>query len=447
VPPRRIWVKPSGAVIAPALPPKLSQRTPTLLDLWLKLEPHLLARLAGGLYLCLLFPLVVAYWLVPGRRAKEWLLLLGSLAFIYRFVEPVAAIMLPLVGLLLYALAGTRPGRLRAGVLTACLAAFYLWTMSGGLLAFLGSLPDTWIPILRRFFLPTGLLVQGGERTFFMVFIPLRCISYLWDLHWGKTTRRGLRPFLSWVLFFPMVPGAPFLWHEAFMQQADKPTLPRLDQVLVGLRRVLTGFALITVSYVLPLFHPMGRLLTPLAYSPGEMWASAYWWLGRFFLTVCGQADFNIGWAALFGYQLPENMDRPLRQSNMLEFWRRWNVMVGQFLKTYVYIPLGGNRKGETRTTLNYLAAMLVCGFWHGVHPAFALWGVLHGGSLAVSRWWHRRLGDQVVARVGVLPAKLAGWALTVSFVALTFTLLYAGSAGRSFSVCLQILLRMLALS
>jgi len=177
------------------------------------------------------------------------------------------------------------------------------------------------------------------------------------------------------------------------------------------------------------------------------MWVAAYGWIVHFYLMGAGFADINIGMGALLGYHVPENLNRPLRRTNMLEFWRSWNMMVGEFLKNWVYIPLGGNRKGEARTHLNYFATMFACGLWHGLNPTFVVWGLLHGASLSVNRWWRAHFGEAVVKRLGERPTRLLGWAITFHFVVLTFTMLYSASTGKSFETCMATVLRMLALA
>jgi len=395
---------------------------------------------SGRLLPMLALPLL--YWLLPRGRLRPVLVVVGSIAFIYVMLEPCASWALPLIGILVYAASGHTVTRVRAILITAGLLGLYAWIISGAAGRLLIGLPPEWGATLKVVFGRTSLVM--GNKAIWMIFVPIRMVSYVWDLYAGRTKRRGVADYLAWVTFFPMVPNAPFLWHEPFMAQLAEQRRPQAGEVLKGLRRLVTGLVLVLLANLGNPLLPHVRLIMPLGYSPLEVWQAAVGRLLQFFLNLCGWADINIGWASLFGWRLPENMRHPLRQTSLLEFWRRWNVMVSEFLKLYVYIPLGGSRRGPARTYLNYLVTMVLCGLWHGCNGPLAVWGAVQGVALALNRWWHAR--GSALQKAPTLVVRGLGWMLTLGFVTISFTLLFSGWAEQPLSVALQVIIRMLAL-
>src|SRR5207249_4443693 len=125
-------------------------------------------------------------------------------------------------------------------------------------------------------------------------------------------------------------------------------------------------------------------------------------------------SDMAIGIAKMFGYDLPENFHMPYLATSIIDFWRRWHMTLSAWLRDYLYIPLGGNRKGEARTYINLMITMFLGGLWHGASWNFAMWGMIHGIGLAVNRLWRSRWPDRR------LPWPIA-WPVTLLFVTLAW--------------------------
>jgi alginate O-acetyltransferase complex protein AlgI len=133
-------------------------------------------------------------------------------------------------------------------------------------------------------------------------------------------------------------------------------------------------------------------------------------WSFQLYLDFAGYTDMARGSSRLLGIGLPRNFDWPYRSLSMAEFWRRWHITLGAWLRDYLYFPLGGSRGGDARTYLNLMITMTLAGAWHGAGPGYALWGFLQGVGLSVDRWWRRW------PKHPVLPV-VVSWAVTFTFV------------------------------
>jgi alginate O-acetyltransferase complex protein AlgI len=137
-------------------------------------------------------------------------------------------------------------------------------------------------------------------------------------------------------------------------------------------------------------------------------WATSLSYTFQIYFDFSGYSDMAIGTALMFGCKLPFNFDSPYKALDIQDFWRRWHMTLGSFLRDYIYIPLGGNRSGETRTHINLMATFLLCGIWHGAGWNFIFWGALHGAGLIVRRLW---------GRTGLALSAVVAWLVTFNFV------------------------------
>jgi D-alanyl-lipoteichoic acid acyltransferase DltB (MBOAT superfamily) len=161
----------------------------------------------------------------------------------------------------------------------------------------------------------------------------------------------------------------------------------------------------------------------PAAHSAGEITLAFYAFAAQIYCDFSGYTDMAIGLALLLGYQLPQNFNRPYLALSLRDLWRRWHMTLSRFLRDYLYIPLGGSRKGTTATYRNLMITMLLGGLWHGAAWTFVLWGGLHGAVLALERWLESRreargveradtLGRRVLRRVVIFHVVCLGWVL-----------------------------------
>jgi alginate O-acetyltransferase complex protein AlgI len=252
-------------------------------------------------------------------------------------------------------------------------------------------------------------------------FFSFQLISYLVDRLRGDAPVYPLRPFALFVLLFPHLIAGPIVRHNELIPQFAKD--PRRDglwfRIGVGLTVFTIGFAKKVLvadrlgDYVEALFKDAEQRLLTFQ----EAWNAALAFSFQLFLDFSAYTEMAIGIALLFGLLLPENFRRPYLATDLREFWRRWHITLSNFIRDYLYIPLGGSRHGEGRYVLATLGAMGICGLWHGAGWTYVVWGLWHGVGLIVCRWWGR------LARP--MPA-VAGWALTMLFVVVGWVLFRA---------------------
>jgi alginate O-acetyltransferase complex protein AlgI len=262
-------------------------------------------------------------------------------------------------------------------------------------------------------------------------FFSFQLISYLVDLYRQQAPLYPIRQFTLFVVVFPHLIAGPIVRHNELIPQFD------MNPLRDGLeRRFATGIILFALGFAKKVFvaDPLARISDPLfakaaqaALSFGEAWTAALAFSFQLFLDFSAYTEMAIGIALMFGLTLPENFRRPYASTSLREFWRRWHISLSNFIRDYLYLPLGGSRAGPTRYVFATLVAMGLCGLWHGAGWTFVAWGLWHGGGLIACRIW------QKTARP--MPA-IAAWALTMLFVLLGWVLFRA----RSFSDALSII-------
>ena len=224
-------------------------------------------------------------------------------------------------------------------------------------------------------------------------FFTFETMSYTIDVY-----RREIEPsrryldYLLFVCFFPHLVAGPIVRPQQMLPQlARRPAYDAGAQAR-GLFRIAVGLAKkIAIGDVLAA-GIVGRVFdNPERYSSLEVLVAVYAYAIQIYADFSGYTDVALGSAALFGYELPENFDRPYLARDLQDFWRRWHISLSTWLRDYLYIPLGGSRGSSWQTYRNLMITMLLGGLWHGASWNFVIWGALHGGALAVTRMWQRR--------------------------------------------------------
>ena len=218
-------------------------------------------------------------------------------------------------------------------------------------------------------------------------FYTFQAISYVADVCLMNKYNAEKNPVNVglYVAFFPQLIAGPIVRYEDIAEQIKNRKMT-LDAFEVGCFRFILGLC----KKVL-LADSMAVIVNK-AWSSGAELTSTFAWLGaiaytfQIFMDFSGYSDMAIGLGAMFGFVFPENFDCPYKASTIRDFWRRWHITLSVWFRDYVYIPLGGNRKGEVRTILNISIVWLLTGFWHGANWTFIIWGIIYGILVLVEK-------------------------------------------------------------
>ncbi len=255
-------------------------------------------------------------------------------------------------------------------------------------------------------------------------FFTFEAISYLVDVKTGKIpAERNLVRFLLFITFFPHLIAGPIVRARDFLPQTVRRKHWDWARAELGLRFFLIGlFKKMAIADRMALFaDPVFG--NPIAYSSLAVWTATIAYTIQIYCDFSGYSDMAIGCAHLLGFKLGKNFDRPYLARSVSEFWRRWHISLSSWLRDYVYIPLGGNRRGEIRTSINLAATMVLGGLWHGANWTFVAWGVLHGFYAIVQKQFGdlRRRAGALDAACKTTAGGLVCWALTLFSVMLAW--------------------------
>ena len=262
----------------------------------------------------------------------------------------------------------------------------------------------------RNIFLPVGIS-----------FFVFQSMSYTIDVYRG-----GLQPLRRWIdylfylSFFPQLVAGPIVRARDFLPQIRRnPVVVTREMFGTGVFLILTGlFKKAIVSDYISLNFVDRIFDEPLLYSGFECLMGIYGYALQIYCDFSGYSDMAIGIALLLGFRFPKNFDAPYRSATITEFWRRWHISLSSWLRDYLYISLGGNRKGRLRTYANLLLTMLLGGLWHGAAIRFVLWGALHGAALALHKLWMSVVPGARATGAEMPPARrLVGTFLTFNLV------------------------------
>jgi D-alanyl-lipoteichoic acid acyltransferase DltB (MBOAT superfamily) len=223
-------------------------------------------------------------------------------------------------------------------------------------------------------------------------FFTFQTISYTFDIYRNKVKPvNNIIDFGFYVSFFPQLVAGPIVRAAEFVPQlyqkfklSAREFSHALFLILNGLLKKMLISDYISINFVDRVFE------SPLSYSGFENAMAVYGYSLQIYCDFSGYTDIAIGVALLLGFRLPINFNSPYKAVNITEFWHRWHISLSSWLRDYLYIPLGGNRKGELRKNINLLITMLLGGLWHGAHLRFIIWGGIHGITLVIHKQWTR---------------------------------------------------------
>ena len=221
-------------------------------------------------------------------------------------------------------------------------------------------------------------------------FFTFQQISYLVDSYKKETKEYDFLNYALFVTFFPQLIAGPIVHHKEMMPQfaQTKNKVIRYNNIAMGLFIFAIGlFKKVVIADTFATWATAGfDVATTL--NLFEAWATSLSYTFQLYFDFSGYTDMAIGLALLFNIKLPINFNAPYKAKNIQDFWRRWHMTLSRFLRDYIYIPLGGNRKGSIRTYSNLIGTFIIGGIWHGAGWTFIFWGLLHGLALAIHRVW-----------------------------------------------------------
>lgn len=267
------------------------------------------------------------------------------------------------------------------------------------------------------FFIGNANVVLGTHIPLLHLALPLAIsfftfqqIAYLVDSYRMKTKEYDCMNYAVFVTFFPQLIAGPIVHHKEMM-----PQFANMRNKVKNYRNIALGLFIFSIG----LFKKVVIADTFAVWATAgfdeaevlnffEAWVSSLSYTFQLYFDFSGYTDMAIGAALLFNIKLPINFNSPYKAKDIQDFWRRWHITLSRFLKDYVYIPLGGNRKGEFRTYNNLMATFLIGGIWHGAGWTFVFWGFLHGVAIVIHRFW-KSLGLKMWGWLG--------WLITFNFI------------------------------
>jgi D-alanyl-lipoteichoic acid acyltransferase DltB (MBOAT superfamily) len=245
-------------------------------------------------------------------------------------------------------------------------------------------------------------------------FYTFMAISYVVDTYRRELVPTTLMRFAVFQAFFPHLVAGPIVRASELLPQLEEPRDPRRVDTSRAFFLIVTGlFLKVVIANHLATHIVDDVFAAPDRHSSLEVLVGVYGYAVQIFADFCGYTNIAIGVALLLGFEFPQNFASPYTAVSLQDFWRRWHMTLSRWLRDYLYIPLGGNRKGRILTYRNLMLTMLLGGLWHGAAWTFVLWGGIHGLGLAVERatgWRPHTRAQQWLGRLITFHVVCLGW-------------------------------------
>jgi alginate O-acetyltransferase complex protein AlgI len=219
-------------------------------------------------------------------------------------------------------------------------------------------------------------------------FLSFESAAYLIDVYKGSPATGNLLKYAAYKSFFPKLVSGPITHYQQFAPQLNNLKFPSNERLTEA------GWLIASGAIKKTLIADNLAIYVRLVFDPStldragsiDLWLAIFAYGLQLYLDFSGYVDIVVGTSILFGINLPTNFDFPYMTTSIADFWRRWHISLGNWLRDYIYIPLGGSRLGLVRTCLNLFALMLISGIWHGADWGYLVWGIIHGFALIVHR-------------------------------------------------------------
>lgn len=373
---------------------------------------------SGITFLYYFLPLTIGLYFTVPKRVKNWVLLLSSL-FFYGWGEPRYVMLMGIsilsgygFGMLVERYRQQRAGKILCGISIGVSLSFLLcFKYADFFIRNFRAVTGLEIPLLRLA-LPIGIS-----------FYTFQIISYTVDVYRGETAQKNLIYLAAYIAMFPQLIAGPIIRYRDIAEQLVKRE-HTWSGAAYGIRRFILGLA----KKIL-IANQLGELCDIFRTS-GEKSVMFYWIYAiafglHIYFDFSGYSDMAIGLGRVLGFRFPENFNYPYISASITEFWRRWHISLGTWFRDYVYIPMGGNRKGRGRQLINILVVWMLTGFWHGAEWNFILWGLYFAVLLTVEKLWllQRLAKNRIFSHI-----------YTLFFVGVSFVIFNAENMGQVFS-------------
>ena len=272
-------------------------------------------------------------------------------------------------------------------------------------------------------------------------FFTFQQISFLYDTYVGRIEECDFAKYCLFVVFFPQLIAGPIVLQKHTIPQFTMASFNKsaLMNISVGTTLFIIGLfkKIVLADGIAPIVNTVfnaGEAGHPIPFEAAWMGTIAYTF--QIYFDFSGYCDMALGLARIFGIRLPINFNSPYKAVNIVDFWRRWHITLSAFLRDYLYIPLGGNKKGLSRRYVNLTATMLLGGLWHGASWNFVFWGLLHGFYLILNHAWNaffpRKENSPVV--LGVLE-RIVSQIITLLAVMVAWVFFRAESFGSALAI------------
>ena len=384
-------------------------------------KPNAPMIFSSGLFWLLFLLFLPIYGMLKGSRTKMALFtILFSLYFYYKS-SGIFFLLLITTSLIDWGISHAIFRARRRGLRLAL-----MWLSIGVSLSILGYFKYAnfflwnWNAMVQGNFQPLEIILPVG-----ISFYTFQSISYIVDVYKGRIapTRRWT-DYLFFLSFFPALVAGPIVRADDFLPQLQNNRPATRRMVWTGFWLIIVG--LIKKAVIADYIAQYNDLVfdNPMAYPGLQSLLGILGYTMQIYCDFSGYSDMAIGLALIMGFDLGINFDSPYQSTNLTEFWRRWHISLSSWLRDYVYIPLGGNRKGVFRTYLNNFLTMLIGGLWHGAAWKFIFWGAMHGVGLAVHKMCRpvlKKIPDNWLTI-------FLSWLLTMVYVSLLWVFFRAAS-------------------
>jgi len=369
-----------------------------------------------------------AYWLIPHKTARLVWLLVTCAVFHTHFAGPAGVIPIVVLAVLTYLIGLSRQRWLCVLGIAACVASLLFYKYIGFLcLNVIGLFSAS----AGQAALDHAKLWQPAAPPLAISFFAFEFIHYLYDIRLGSPSLKNPLHFANFAIFWPSIVAGPIKRYEQFVPAMEAGAAAKridFDSIGYGLLRVTIGFlkkamADNLTAYLLHFYKDSTQFAAATIY---ERWMMLGMLSLRILWDFSGYSDMAIGFARMMGIRIPENFNWPYLAHSLTDFWHRWHISLSTWIRDYVYIPLGGSRRGVVRKVINGLIAFGLCGLWHGAAWNFIAWGVYHGIGLAIVSSYRAALGPVGSTLHRWLSVnRLITWGVTMFYVAFGWLLFF----------------------